>query len=163
MSPSEFIDNVRQTSPELPPNDLLDLINDPEFRYSVCRELNKSVGTTDRALGRHLLQLDIDSLRGESSGMTDELRLSALLLYKIGNVEDAPLLWEAKTVNFDTVCGLDIQLLVGAGVDETIAYLRDLGDEQSLGAVSYIEGCRATGDFNHLDTYAGQWDKYFSN
>jgi hypothetical protein len=124
-------------------------------------ELNKSVGAADRPLARHIIKLDITSRRDETSGMSDELRLSALLLYKIGNVEDAPLLWEAKTVNFDTFCGLDIQLLVGAGVDETLAYLNGLGDEESLKASEYIEDCRGTGDFDHLDGYAEEWDKYF--
>jgi hypothetical protein len=93
--------------------------------------------------------------------MSDELRLSALSLYKIGDVEDAPLLWEAKRVDFDTHCGLDVQFLVGAGVGQTLAYLKDVGGEQALAAAKYIEDCRGTGDFNNLESHMEFWDRYF--
>jgi hypothetical protein len=163
MLASEFVELARRCSPDLPPPDILSLIDsDEEFRYEVCLKLNKSVSAVDRPLARHLLKLDIESHRDEDAGMSDELRLSALLLYKIGNVEDAPLLWEAKSVNFDTYCGLDVQFLVGAGVEKTLSYLRGIGGEQALEAAQYIEGCRDAGDFNNLESHAEVWDRYFS-
>ena len=123
--------------------------------------LPKSVGVADRALALHILKLYIKSHRDEEAGMSDEIRLSAFMLYKIGNVEHAPLLWDAKQANFDTFCGLDVQLLVGAGVEETLDYLKSIGSDEAQGAASYIEGCRGTGDFKHLDRYAEEWERYF--
>jgi hypothetical protein len=164
MTVSEFIKVARECSPELPPPDVLSLVEtDEQFRYAVCLELNKSVGAVDRPLARHILKLYIKTHRDEEGGMSDEIRLSGFLLYKIGNVEDAPLLWEAKRANFDTFCGFDVQMLVGAGVEETLDYLKGIGSDETLGAVKYIEGCRGTGDFKHLNRYAEEWERYFRN
>jgi len=163
MTPAEFVNLARHSAPDLPDASVLTLLQDEAFRYSVCKELNHSVGSSDRALARYILRLDIQSHGGGDWGMSDYIRLSAFLLYKIANVEDVPLLWEAKRANFDTFCGLDIQLLVGAGVDNTLGYLRDVDDEDSLAAAKYIEDCRKTGDFNHIHKYAEEWNRYFSN
>ena|SRR5437016_10635322 len=163
MKPAEFVNLARQSAPELPDASVLNLLHDEAFRYSVCKELNNSVAPSDRALARYILRLYIQSHGGGDWGMSDDIRLSAFVLYKIANVEDVPLLWEAKRANFDTFCGLDIQLLVGAGVDNTLAYLRDVGDEDSLAAAKYIEDCRKTGDFKYIYKYAEEWNRYFSN
>jgi hypothetical protein len=50
-----------------------------------------------------------------------------LLLYLIGDPADVPLMWEAKHIDMDTGCGFDAEFLVGAGVEKTIAYLRENG------------------------------------
>jgi hypothetical protein len=49
-------------------------------------------------------------------------------------VHDVALLWQAKQINMDTGAGLDIQFLVGAGVEETIEYLRAKSDTDSTAA-----------------------------
>lgn len=163
MTTVEFVETARRYSPHLPPPDVLRSIDsDEQFRYAVCLELNKSVGEVDRPLAQYILRQYIESHRDEDAGMSDELRLSALVLSKIGSVEDAPLLWEAKTVNFDSYCGLDIQFVVGAGVRETLDYLKASGGEQLLAAVKYIEDCQATGDFGNLQGNREFWDRYFS-
>jgi hypothetical protein len=164
LTPTEFIQLARERNPTLPDANILSLIEtDEHFRCAVCEELNKTVAESDRALARHILKLYIESHRGDKWGMSDEIRLSAFLLYKIGNVEDVPLLWKAKEANFDTFCGLDIQLLVGAGVEETLAYLKGLSDKDSLAAAIYITECRDAGDFKYIHGYAEEWDRYFSN
>lgn len=95
-------------------------------------------------------------------GMTDELRLSAFVLSKLGHVEDVPLLWRAKVANFDTYCGLDIQFLVSAGVRETLDYLIASGGEQDLEAAEYMNGCQLAGDFDDLHGNRAFWERYFA-
>jgi hypothetical protein len=163
MSPTEFVSLTRASAPELPDTTHLDQLEDEAFRYAVCEELNKCVLPSDRSLARYIMRLYVTSHGGGSWGMSDDIRLCAFVLYKIANVEDVPLLWEAKTANFDTFCGLDIQMLVGAGVDQTLDYLKTLGNEHAVAAADYIKRCRVTGDFNYLDRYAEEWDRYFSN
>ena len=163
MTPAEFVSLSRQMAPDLPDATLLCLLDDARFRYSVCEVLLKTPTVVDRMLSRYILRLYIQSHGNGNWGMSDDIRLCAFVMYKIGNVQDVPLLWEAKCANFDTFCGLDIQMLVGGGVDETIAYLNTVGDDEARKAVEYIEGCREAGDFNSLHKYAEEWNRYFSN
>ena len=163
MDVKEFIELSRRSSPHLPAAETLGLLDaDEDFRAAVCDELNKSVSTSDRELARYILKLYIASHQGDW-GMSDDIRLSAFLLFKIGNVEDSLLIWQAKECNFDTFCGLDIQLTVGAGVEKTIAYLKNLNDSSAAAAAAYITECRDSGDFKSLDNYTEDWNTYFSN
>jgi hypothetical protein len=56
-------------------------------------------------------------------------------------------MWKAKSSNFDLGCGFDIQFLVGAGLSETIEFLRHHHDPEASNAVEFIESCYAAGDF----------------
>jgi hypothetical protein len=62
----------------------------------------------------------------------------ALLLYLVGSPADVPMMWKAKRLNMDVGSGLDYQFLVGAGVNETIAYL-DKNHYDDIEA--YIRNC----------------------
>jgi len=50
-----------------------------------------------------------------------------LLLYLVGDPADVPLMWEAKHIDMDTGSGFDVEFFVGAGVENTITYLRESG------------------------------------
>ena len=166
MNAKEFVDIARQGYPNLPNPETLKLLEaDEEFRLAVCEELNKTVTEPDREFVRYLTNLYIKAHYGmvtESwqNGL-DPFRLCGLMLFKLGNVEDSFLLWQIKELDFDTFCGLDIQLLVGAGVDKTIGYLKNLAEESALRAVDYIQKCRITGDFDNLGRYVADCNRYF--
>lgn len=162
MTAEELVQAARQAYPHLPGDWLLHKVSsatssesDGEevdinqgFREAVCQRLNQDVSETDRALVIYLLEQELLSIEG-GWGVCENLKLCAYLLFKLGHVEDALLIWRAKSTNFDTFCGLDVQLLAGGGVDETIGYLRAVGDPQALEAAEYLEECRATGDFSY--------------
>jgi len=76
-----------------------------------------------------------------------------LLLYLVGDPADAPLMWNAKRIDFDIGCCFDLQFLVGAGVDETLKYLEDLGENETA---DYIKTCRSSGDFADLP----RWERF---
>lgn len=61
----------------------------------------------------------------------------ALLLYLIGDLKDVPLMWEAKTDTFDNYCGFDGQFMFGAGINETVQYVEQLGNAK---LIEYVEG-----------------------
>ena len=92
----------------------------------------------------------------------DSIRLCGFLLFVLAQVEDVPLLWEAKTTNFDTMCGFDIQFLVGAGISTTLAYLRAIQEEWAQDAKAYIEESQRAGDFDDLDRYRHEMQRYFA-
>lgn len=72
---------------------------------------------------RHLLRQET-AMHEAAWGYGDSLGLAALLLSGCGVVDDVWLLWRAKTANFDTLPGLDLEVLFGAGVAETLAFVR---------------------------------------
>ena len=77
----------------------------------------------DRLIVIHLLKYE--TLEHEQNeGLSDHLIICAYLLARHGNVEDCLLIWDAKIANFSTFLGLSSVLLVGAGIDETIRFLR---------------------------------------
>mgnify|MGYP006990208088 FL=1 len=49
---------------------------------------------------------------------------STYLLYRLGDLNDVKSIWNAKCIDYDSYFEIDGQFLVGAGVDETIAFLR---------------------------------------
>jgi hypothetical protein len=68
-------------------------------------------------------------------------------------LEDCLKIWEAKTIDFDTFYGVDIQLMMFAGVKETIEYLKQQKTEQAQEALKYVTECLEAGDFDDLHNY----------
>jgi len=167
MEVSEFLRNCREHYPSLPEDDLLSVLRckmepapdgepddvNAEFREALCRELNRTLQKEDRYFIHYLLEQEILYHRALPGGVYFNIQRCAYLLFRLGYVDDSLLIWRAKTVNFDTHCGVDVQLLVGAGVEDTIAWLKNEGSLDAQNAVSWIEGCLGTGDFKNLAGY----------
>jgi len=138
------------------------LLDDPLFREGLLREIHGNSSIDVSGLLRRLLQIEIDYRRDSENGdYFENLYWCAFLLWRIGDLNDVINLWRAKNVNLDTACGFDIQFLVGAGVDETIRYLREKTDTESQAALGYIMECKASGGFDGLQEWASQRSEYF--
>ncbi len=76
--------------------------------------------------------------RGEDHDYFENVYWCAYLLFHVGDPVDVELMWIAKNLNMDTGCGFDVENMVGAGVAQTIEYLRqrELDD-----AADYISDC----------------------
>jgi hypothetical protein len=83
----------------------------------------------------------------------DDLMLASFILGRHGQVEDCLKIWEAKTVDFDTYCGVDIQLVPFAGVEKTISFLKTETHKEAKEALEYVLGCLKAGDFDDLEVY----------
>jgi hypothetical protein len=83
----------------------------------------------------------------------ENLYWCGLLLYLAGNPEDVSLMWEAKQISMDTAGGFDVQYLVGAGVEQTLEYLRE---NRSNSIAEYIAKCKQSRDFEDLD----RWERF---
>jgi hypothetical protein len=61
--------------------------------------------------------------------------------------------------SFDAACSIDIQLVCGAGIERTKAFLRDRGEPEAEELLDYLESCISAGDFEdftparHLEFY----------
>ncbi|MBS7564253.1 hypothetical protein KHS38_07535 [Mucilaginibacter sp. Bleaf8] len=95
------------------------------------------------------------ALREQPNGeiSIEDLMLACLNLGLQNQVNDCLKVWEAKTVDFDTFCGLDIQLLPFAGVSETIEFLKQHHSDEAKKALEYVIGCLEGGDFDDQSYY----------
>lgn len=160
MTAREFVALYGTSSGPVPDQALI-LLDDPRFRREVLREVHQSVSTT-AALLRTILEREV-SYR-ETGGCLEyfeNLYWCAFLLWRVGEVVDVIPLWRAKNIDFDTGCGLDVQFLVGAGLDETIRYLRSTPGSEAHAALDYILECKKIGDFDAMQEWAKWREEYF--
>lgn len=85
--------------------------------------------------------------RTQGSGDTEAMQLCCVQLFNVGVMSDLLTIWGAKTSSWDAFCSIDVQLLCGAGLAETKAYLAAEGSEQAADALDHIHGCEAAGEF----------------
>lgn len=125
--------------------------NDQAFRIAMLTYFRQH---KDRTFATHLLGTFI-SIRKQPKGFmpADYLMLACYILGLHNHVEDSLMIWKAKIADFDTYCGLDIQLIVFAGVQETIQFLSEQHTEEGKEAFKYVSGCYESGDFDDIETY----------
>lgn len=83
----------------------------------------------------------------------DSIMFACYLLGLHGQVEDSLEIWKAKITDFDTHCAVDIELMVFAGVDETLTYLEKQEPINGFDAFEYATGCYKAGSFEGLENY----------
>lgn len=172
---ADYLNQVRASQPDLPPPFLREMVTYDElvfpdtaqrgdhhaaFRLSVLYALHKAFSLEDRVFIRFLLEQEITYHR-RLWGFSHSIHLCGFLLFTLAEVEDVQLLWKAKTTSFDTWCGFDVQLLVGAGISATLAYLQRADEPWSQKAEELIEQCREGKNFDNLDGYREKWSAEF--
>jgi len=90
----------------------------------------------------------------KDKGITgDNIMLSCYLLGLHNDVRDCLRIWNAKTTDFDTYCGVDIQLVTFAGFHETVNFLEKREDKDAKDCLEYLVVCNKSGDFDNLKEY----------
>ncbi|MBB6129537.1 hypothetical protein [Mucilaginibacter lappiensis] len=118
------------------------------------RLLNYFRQKQDRAFALNLLDTFIGIRKQPRNNMpAEDLMLACYILGLHGQIEDCLKIWEAKSIDFDTHCGLDIQLVMFGGVNETINFLAAQTTDPAQEALKYIKRCSACGDFDGLAEY----------
>lgn len=77
------------------------------------------------------------------------MRLLCVQLFSLGQLEDTRLIWQAKRLSMDSFVMIDVQLLCGAGLEQTKLYLLDI-DEEATAELAYLEKCESAGDFEEF-------------
>jgi hypothetical protein len=95
---------------------------------------------------------EIDFYDDENIASAENISFACYLLGLHGVLEDCLLIWEAENIDFDTYCGVDIQLMLFAGVKETMAYLQSSSLKTASEAHDYIKMCEKLSQTD-LDTY----------
>ncbi len=97
---------------------------------------------------RNLLRLEVEKeTREQGAGDTELMKLFCIQLFSAGMLKDVPLIWEAKASSMDASAAIDVQLLCGAGIEETKDFLANYNAEWAQNALTYIAKCENTGDF----------------
>lgn len=108
----------------------------------------------DRTFALALLDTFIELRKDPNNEVSiDDLMLASYILGMHRQVEDSLKIWEAKRVDFDTYCGVDIQLVPFAGVDKTVSFLQMQNDDEAKEALKYVLACSKAGDFDDLEEY----------
>lgn len=107
--------------------------------------LNPSSSQLERI--RELLVAEVEQEELEEEGDMALIKLLCYQLFRGGLLQDSLLIWRAKSSSFDNHCSVDVQLLCGAGVSETVEYLHGLADSEADAALEWIRACQAAGDF----------------
>lgn len=157
----EYLTNEYKLSPEMKI-----LISNDSFRENLYKIMNSNFQNDFHSLLRELLneemiyrtKADDEDYDGE---YFENIYWCSLFLYKIGSLDDVNILWQAKTIDFDTYCAFDIQFLVGAGLDKTIGYLQSKTDESSKNALQYILDCKKAGAFEDMESWYKFRENYF--
>jgi hypothetical protein len=134
------------------PKSFADLVeNDRSFRKVLHGYF---IQQKNRDFALKLLEKFIKIRKEPSISLSAEsLMLACYILGMHQQTEDCLKIWEAKQADFDTYCGLDIQLMVFNGVEQTLDFLKMQNTETSLKAYEYVLMCNNAGDFNNLEDY----------
>lgn len=108
-----------------------------DFRKLLYKELHRDFSYKYAELIRKLFAIEVkerEALCSYDSNVAREIDntydcplsiiCSTYLLYRLGDLNDVKSIWNAKCIDYDSYFEIDGQFLVGAGVDETIAFLR---------------------------------------
>jgi hypothetical protein len=110
-----------------------------EARAAVLQLLFADCGEADADFLVYLLAQET-LMHQTGWALTDSMRLAALLVAERRRLPDVFALWNAKNANFDTMFGLDSELLFAAGVDQTVAFVEASDDPVRDGFMRYVSG-----------------------
>ena len=89
----------------------------------------------------------------------EPLKTLCVLLFSAAEPSDSLLIFKAKESSFDAACYIDIQLVCGAGIDRTKAFLLNSREPEARKLLAYLESCISAGDFgdftpaDYLESY----------
>src|SRR5688572_11429504 len=108
---------------------------------------------------RKILAEEAAKERAGEPRQEDLALLSCVQLFSRGQLEDVMRIWDAKRSGMDLGAYIDVQLLCGAGLEETTRFLASQQSPEAAKALSYVRKCTESGDFEdfspskHLDHY----------
>lgn len=153
MKTLDIINELEETK-QLSAETIEQIEENEELRYDLVNYFSTN---KNRTFALELLRI-LTNIRRDHDGIMsgESLMLACYILGKHNQIEDCMAIWETKTIDFDTFCYIDIQLMPFAGVNETIAYLKTQTSKESSNALEYVIGCKKAGDFNNLKEYYGE-------
>ncbi|MEU8244796.1 hypothetical protein [Nonomuraea sp. NPDC048916] len=101
----------------------------------------------------------------QDEGDTELMKLCCVQLFNAGYLDDVLTIWDAKRSSWDAGFSVDVQLLCGAGLEETKAYLTATNSPEALAALDYLLLCEGAGDFEgfSVESRSRWYAEYYSD
>ncbi|MFG2123879.1 hypothetical protein [Streptomyces sp. NPDC048710] len=101
--------------------------------------------------------------RVQGEGDTELMKLCCVQLFNSGHIDDALLVWSAKEASFDAACSIDIQLLLGHGLDATKAHLSAHPAPSAAAALRRLIEGEAVGELEgfSVEEHSAFYDSYY--
>jgi hypothetical protein len=129
-----------------------------------------------RRYGLHPAAEDLDAIRtllsehtgrerrAQGDGDTELMKLCCVQLFNGGGLDDALLVWNAKQSSFDAACSIDAFLMLGGGLEATLAHLATDPGPSAAAALSHLREMELAGEFVDFDAdaYTAGLDRYYT-
>jgi hypothetical protein len=101
--------------------------------------------------------------RTQGEGDTELMKLCCVQLFNSGDIDDALLVWSAKGASFDAACSIDIELMLGHGLDATKTRLSAHPAPDAAAALDRLRQLEAGGQFEgfSVDEHSAFYDTYY--
>ena len=110
---------------------MADELTDPAARAEVLGGIDPDQAGVHHELLRAIFRAEAEHRREHpDTEFFENLYWCAFLLSRVGDPADVPMMWAAKFTDFDTAAGFDVQFMLGAGPERTLAYLRAHGHDE---------------------------------
>ncbi|MFI1444289.1 hypothetical protein [Streptomyces fructofermentans] len=130
-----------------------------------------------RRYGLHPAAADLDEIRellrretaserrAQGDGDTELMKLFCVQLFNCGDLEDALLVWDAKSAGFDAACSIDIQLLLGRGLEAVKAHLSTRPAPSAAAALHRLRELERDGEFEDFSVreHSAFYDSYYGD
>lgn len=137
-------------------------LDTPEDRKRLLDSIHPSNAQQYHALLIQLFRKEMDYRRyDEDLSYYENLYQCGFLLFHVGDVRDAEMIWEAKHINMDTGAGLDSHTLFGAGFNATIEYFKQRGNEPAVKKLSALSELTQPKELARWQQF--QMDYYYPN
>ncbi|MFH0518676.1 hypothetical protein ACHBTE_16075 [Streptomyces sp. M41] len=103
--------------------------------------------------------------RSQGEGDTELMRLCCFHLFNSGDLDDVLLIWSAKQASFDAACSIDIEFLLGHGLDATKAHLSANRAPAATAALDRLRELEADGEFEgfSVEERSASYDRYYGD
>ncbi|GAA3037483.1 hypothetical protein GCM10020229_81060 [Kitasatospora albolonga] len=101
--------------------------------------------------------------QSQGYGDTELMKLCCVQLFNSGGIDDVLLVWSAKRASFDAGCSIDIELLLGHGLDATKEYLSAHPEPSAAEALDRLSKLEADGAFEgfSVEERSALYDMYY--
>ncbi|MEU2784191.1 hypothetical protein [Streptomyces sp. NPDC007110] len=102
--------------------------------------------------------------RAQGEGDTILMRLCCVQLFNSGALDDVLLIWDAKRSSFDAACSIDVELLLGHGLDATKAHLSAHPTPSAAAALDRLRELETAGVFEDfsVEEFSASCDEYYA-
>ncbi|MFB8760492.1 hypothetical protein [Streptomyces nigra] len=103
--------------------------------------------------------------RAQGEGDTLLMKLCCVQLFHSGDLDDVLLIWDAKQAGFDAACSIDVELLLGHGLDATKAHLAADRTPSAAAALHRLRELEAAGAFEDfsVEEFSAGYDRYYAD